>query len=599
MNRNTARRLALSTATVVAGAAVVLPLAPALAAALPDLRATVSVSPAKASYQVGDQVSFTFTVHNAGDAAAVAARLEGGDEDGVTRLTDPPGEQFDLAPGAERTLTWDGTIDQAGAVAGAAYGAWTFTNDAGEAEPADNTARYQLAVPGLTGTLTVKTFADLMGNHDSRQRGTSGVGLTLTRGAGSTVATAVTDASGIARFTDVPAGGDYALTPAGWVQRGVGGNVQVMGGQDRSVALALEPGSGPPDARPTVTSTGLTEGQLVGTEARITPVTTDDVGVTKVEVLVDGVVSKVVPGPDGLFFTLPGRVHDAEVVVTVRAHDADGNIGEAHTRVRMDVRFPQVTLSPAEGTALRGVVTLQVTSTDTDVVEVDFRDILGRHLGVVRQAPWTVSWDTRGLPERSWVQVNVTDRAGNVSGRMSQYNVNPAGPVISSITPAHGALVRGSVRTTVKAGDPSGIRFAYTTGGIATGTSSPYTFVIKPKAQGPFTFQWIVVDGLGNRTVASRTVVNDTVRPTLRVTKAPKKGAKLTKSVTVTAAAADRYGVARVQLLVNGKVVATDTKAGYAFRLNPKRYGKKFTVQIRAYDRAGNVTTTSRVTYRR
>jgi hypothetical protein len=38
-----------------------------------------------------------------------------------------------------------------------------------------------------------------------------------------------------------------------------------------------------------------------------------------------------------------------------------------------------------------------------------------------------------------------------------------------------------------------------------------------------------------------------------------------------------------------GKVVATDAKAGYQFTLNPKKYGKKFTVQMRAYDKAGNV----------
>jgi hypothetical protein len=597
MNPNSARRLALATATLVAGAAVVLPLTPALAAALPDLRATVSVSPAKASYQVGDQVSFTFTVHNAGDVAAVGARLDGGGEDGVTRLTDPPGERFDLAPGAEHVLTWDGTIDQAGAVAGAAFGAWTFTNDAGEAEPADNTARYQLAVPGLSGSLTVKAFADLRGDHDSRQRGASGVGLTLTRGAGTTVATAVTDASGIARFTDLPAGGDYVLAPVGWTPRGTAGKVQVKGGQDLSVAVALEPGSGPLEARPQVTGTGLTEGQLLGYHATIRPVTTDDVAVTKVEVLVDGIATNVYPVSDGLLFSLPGKLQDAEVVITVRAHDADGNTGEAQTRVRVDSTFPQPTLSPADGSAVKGVVTLQVTSADTDIVEVDFRDILGRHLGVVRQAPWTVTWDTRGLPERSWVQIYVTDRAGNVSGGMNQYRVDTTGPKVTSVTPAHGTLVRGTVRTTVTATDPAGVASATVRGGRAT--SSRYTWVVTPKAQGPFTIEWTVTDRLGNRTVARRTVVNDTVKPSLRVTKAPKKGTKLTRSVRLTAAAADRNGVAKVQLLVNGKVVATDTKAGYAFTLNPKRYGKTFTVQIRAYDRAGNVTTTGRVTYRR
>jgi len=75
--------------------------------------------------------------------------------------------------------------------------------------------------------------------------------------------------------------------------------------------------------------------------------------------------------------------------------------------------------------------------------------------------------------------------------------------------------------------------------------------------------------------------------------------AKLTKKTTLAASASDKNGVAKVQLLVNGKVVATDTKAGYSFTLNPKKYGKKFTVQLRAYDKAGNVKTLGKRTYRR
>ncbi|MEU8661058.1 hypothetical protein [Actinoplanes philippinensis] len=59
-----------------------------------------------------------------------------------------------------------------------------------------------------------------------------------------------------------------------------------------------------------------------------------------------------------------------------------------------------------------------------------------------------------------------------------------------------------------------------------------------------------------------------------------------------------RHGC-KVQLLVDGKVVGTDGRAGFAFSLNPKRYGKKFTVQFRAYDRAGNVRYSSKRTYRR
>ncbi|MEV6602378.1 Ig-like domain-containing protein [Actinoplanes sp. NPDC051346] len=116
---------------------------------------------------------------------------------------------------------------------------------------------------------------------------------------------------------------------------------------------------------------------------------------------------------------------------------------------------------------------------------------------------------------------------------------------------------------------------------------------------GKHTLTFELTDLAGNTGVSRRTVYIDNTIPTIAVTKAPKNKAKLTKKVTLKAKANDRYGVAKVQLLVNGKVAATDTKAGYQFTLNPKKYGKKFTVELRAYDKAGNVRYSPKRTYRR
>ena len=104
----------------------------------------------------------------------------------------------------------------------------------------------------------------------------------------------------------------------------------------------------------------------------------------------------------------------------------------------------------------------------------------------------------------------------------------------------------------------------------------------------------VLDDGTG-----SRDVIVDNTLPALKITKAPRIKSKLKKTTTVTSAAGGRNGVARVQLLVNGKLVATDSKAGYSFALNPKKYGKTFSVQLRAYDRAGNVRYTGKLTYYR
>jgi hypothetical protein len=70
-------------------------------------------------------------------------------------------------------------------------------------------------------------------------------------------------------------------------------------------------------------------------------------------------------------------------------------------------------------------------------------------------------------------------------------------------------------------------------------------------------------------------VIVDNTRPALKVTKAPKSGAKVSGPVKITASATDRNGVNRVELVINGKVVARDVKAGYSFAIKAKKYGKK------------------------
>ena len=137
--------------------------------------------------------------------------------------------------------------------------------------------------------------------------------------------------------------------------------------------------------------------------------------------------------------------------------------------------------------------------------------------------------------------------------------------------------------------------------GGGTTKRQPFNVRVNSKTvkDGKHTLSFELTDLAGNVRAVRRTVVIDNTLPSLQVTKAPKNRAKLTKKVTLKAKATDKYGVTKAQLLVDGKVVATDTKAGYQFTLNPKKYSKKFTVQLRAYDRAGNVRYSTKRTYRR
>lgn len=63
--------------------------------------------------------------------------------------------------------------------------------------------------------------------------------------------------------------------------------------------------------------------------------------------------------------------------------------------------------------------------------------------------------------------------------------------------------------------------------------------------------------------------------------------------VTATVAASDQHGVARVQFYAAGRLVATDTTAPYSLAWRATGKGE-IPLQVRAYDRAGNVASTAR-----
>jgi hypothetical protein len=198
----------------------------------------------------------------------------------------------------------------------------------------------------------------------------------------------------------------------------------------------------------------------------------------------------------------------------------------------------------------------------------------------------------------------VYDTARNMTEYRRNVLVDNDRPVIT-VAPAAGAYVRGKVAVSVTGvRDASGLEiFEPSIDGTSfdSTTKAPWRSTLNStyERDGRHVLQWWVADRAWNVTVVERTITIDNHVPTVAFKKAPKNKARVPKTVKITANASDSYGVARVQMLVNGKVVATDSKAGYTFTLNPKKYGKKFTVQLRAYDRAGNAKLTEKRTYRR
>ncbi|WP_433724518.1 Ig-like domain-containing protein [Actinoplanes sp. CA-051413] len=215
-------------------------------------------------------------------------------------------------------------------------------------------------------------------------------------------------------------------------------------------------------------------------------------------------------------------------------------------------------------------------------------------------------WNVKVPNGKTPMTVRVRDQAGNVTALTRTVTVDNDRPAIAGSTTA-GSAVRGTFKVTLS-GYKDASPFAAFEASLDTprqlrsyseANSRAVTIDSREVPNGKYTLGWHAVDAAGNEAVLKRSLTVDNKAPTVSITKAPKNKAKVKKKFTVTAKASDTYGIAKVQLLINGKVVQTDTKAGYSFTINPKRYGKKFTVRVRAYDKAGNATNSATRTYKR
>ena len=284
--------------------------------------------------------------------------------------------------------------------------------------------------------------------------------------------------------------------------------------------------------------------------------------------------------------------------VTLRVTDRAGNVTTYHRYYTVDNAGPRVSFSwDVPNVVAGGPVTLAPFISDRSGVQRvewwidgalrstskgDFRYDFGR------------SSRTAMLEIRAW------DVNGYASTATFSLTVDADAPKVVSAAPAPGTLVRGtSVAASLRLSDVSGVEYATPVSGYTpTDFTSPYTGRFKLGKDGKLSLKWWVTDYWNQGKYVYQTVVVDNTKPKLTMTKGPKNGAKVKSSVKVRAAASDKNGIAKVQLLINGKVVATDSKAAYKFTINTKKYGKKFTVKLRAYDKAGNSTTTTR-TWRR
>jgi hypothetical protein len=176
-------------------------------------------------------------------------------------------------------------------------------------------------------------------------------------------------------------------------------------------------------------------------------------------------------------------------------------------------------------------------------------------------------------------------------------------PSVVISTPTGGS-VSGIVPVSVSASDNVGVTHVdlLVNGAVlASDTTSPYSFSWDSSSLAGTTVSLVAraYDAAGNAGSSTPISVSvatprmtDTTPPTVSIT--VPSGGSVSGVVTVSVSASDNVGVASVQLLVNGAVLATDTSSPYNFSWDSSSLaGTSATLTARAYDAAGNFATSA------
>ncbi|HEX8435936.1 Ig-like domain-containing protein [Archangium sp.] len=339
--------------------------------------------------------------------------------------------------------------------------------------------------------------------------------------------------------------------------------------------------------------------RLRGT-VQVSATASDNLGVTKVELYVDGTWLGTDDASPFAMSWNTGGVTDGAHSLTVRAYDAAGNVGTSTAvAVTVDNIAPTVALSaPAQNVGLRGSVQVSATASDTEgVAKVEFY-VDGTLLGTDTSAPYGLSWNTAGVTEGAHVlTARAFDSSGNVGTSAEvAVTVDNTAPTVALGAPGQNAHVGGLVQVSATASDNLGVaRVEFYVDGtlLDADTSAPHgtSWNSAVVAEGTHSLTVKAYDAAGNVGTSSAVGVTvDNTAPTTALS-APAQNAWLRGTVQVSATASDNRGVARVEFYADGTLLGTDTTAPYAVNWDTATGANGgITLTTRSYDAAGNVT---------
>lgn len=379
------------------------------------------------------------------------------------------------------------------------------------------------------------------------------------------------------------------------------------GGYDDHDDLVFAVGKPTDGWSPTVQLTGPYSNALEGGLVTVTASAQGDLAVDRVEFFVDGALLSTDSSAPYEVSWNSASVADGSHTLTARAYDGSGYFGDSSAVVvRTDNTAPLAALvSPSVGALLRGNVTPTANASDANSVEkvefyVDDALMSLRPIDANTQV-----WFSSDVADGSHtITVRARDSAGNVGVSAPVGVIVDNTPPSSDITsPADGAKLRGTVPVNITASDTNEVaRVDLYAGDVLVGSDTTAPFSVNwdttGAANGNVTLKVKAQDQAGNvsTTTFGPAVVVDNSAPTVSLT-APANGASVFLSTTLQASAADNMGVTQVVFYDGTKVLATDTTAPYSYSWSLLSVTKgNHTLTAKAYDAAGNVSTSAPIT---
>ncbi|MEI8356338.1 MAG: Ig-like domain-containing protein, partial [Deltaproteobacteria bacterium] len=285
---------------------------------------------------------------------------------------------------------------------------------------------------------------------------------------------------------------------------------------------------------PTVSLTSPANNATVGGTVSVSATASDNVGVTKVEYYLNGLLQATDTTAPYVYSWNTTALAAGSYTLMTKAYDAAGNVGQSgnvSVSVVNDSISPTVTVtSPANNATVSGSVTIAANASDNVAVSrVEFFEN-GILLAASNVAPYSYSWNTAAAANGAHtLAARAYDAAGNV-GQSSSVSVtlfnDTTLPTVSINSPLNGATVSGTTSVSATASDNVGVTKVefYVNGALqSSSTSAPYSFSwnTAAAANGAYTLSAKAYDAAGNSGNSASvtvTVNNDTSPPTVSIT---------------------------------------------------------------------------------